>query len=382
MRPGAARAAPACLSPACAMTAATPDHAEAAALETDVLVVGAGPVGLWQVFQLGLLELRCEVVDALPHPGGQCAELYPDKPIYDIPGLPVASGRELADRLLQQAAPFQPRLHLGQLVAGVQRRADGRFDAATDRGTRFVARAVVIAAGAGAFLPRSIAVDGLDAHLGTQAFHHAPDAAALAGQRVLVLGDEDGALAQACALAEAGSCASVTLVHRRDAFRAAPDLVARLAALRADGRVRFVAGQPQALRHDDPAAPQRLTGLDLIGPDGQTVTEPLDALLLLLGLSPRLGPIADWGLAMARRQLSVETAGFQTSEPGIYAVGDINTYPGKRKLLLCGFHEATLAAYAIAAQCRGQAPLLQYTTTSPRLHQLLGVAGRPATDRS
>ena len=354
----------------------TPSTAPAE-IETDALVVGAGPVGLFQVFQLGLLELRCEVVDALPHAGGQCAELYPDKPIYDIPGLPVASGRELVARLQQQIAPFRPRLHLGQLVASVQRQADGRFAVATDRGTRFLAHAVIIAAGAGAFLPRSVALDGLERHLGSQVLHQPPEPAALAGQQVLILGDEDPALEQAIALAEAGGCAGVTLVHRRDQFRAGPATVARLAALRAAGRVRFIAGQPLALRHDDAADPARLTGLDLLPADGDPLVVPVDRLLVLMGLSPRLGPIADWGLAMARRQLVVGTEAFETSEPGIHAVGDINTYPGKRKLLLCGFHEATLAAFGVAARLAGgKPPLLQYTTTSPRLHRLLGVADR------
>jgi len=351
----------------------------AAVIETDALVVGAGPVGLFQVFQLGLLELRCEVVDALPHAGGQCLALYPDKPIYDVPGLPVASGRELVQRLQQQIAPFSPRLHLGQLVASVERQADGRFLVATDRGRRFLAAAVIIAGGAGAFLPRSVKLDGIEHHLGQQVLHQLPEAATLAGQQVLILGDEDGALEAAILLAESGQCAGVTLVHRRDQFRAAATTIAHQAALRAAGRLRFIAGQPLALHED---ASGRLNGLDLLCTDGHTEAVPVDQLLVLMGLSPRLGPIADWGLAMARRQLVVSTEAYETSEPGIYAVGDINTYPGKKKLLLCGFHEATLAAFGVATRrAGGKTPLLQYTTTSPRLHQLLGVApGAPDHD--
>ncbi len=344
------------------------------AIDTDVLVIGAGPVGLFSVFELGLLELRCELVDALPHPGGQCAELYPDKPIYDLPGLPVVSGRALVQRLLDQIAPFKPRLHLGHLVSQLRRRPDGRWDAATDRATRFNAGAVILAAGAGAFLPRSLALDGIEAHVGHQVLHQAPPAEALTGQQVLILGDEDGALETAITLAEAGACASVTLVHRRDQFRAAAATVGRLQALRADGRLHFIAGQPRALRHDDPAEPARLTGLDLLDGDGITRPVAVDRLLLLLGLSPRLGPIAQWGLALQRRQVPVSTEAFETAEPGLYAVGDINTYPGKRKLLLCGFHEATLAAFGAATRRAGGKPLLlQYTTTSPQLHRLLGV---------
>jgi thioredoxin reductase (NADPH) len=347
---------------------------DAPAIDTDVLVIGAGPVGLFSVFELGLLELRCELVDALPHPGGQCVELYPDKPIYDLPGVPVVSGRALVDRLIEQIAPFKPSLHLGQLVSQLRRRPDGRWDAATDRGTRFNAGAVILAAGAGAFLPRSPALDGIEPHIGRQVLHHVPPAEALAGQQVLILGDEDGALEAAITLAEAGACTSVTLAHRRDQFRANATTVARLRALRADGRLRFIAGQPLALRHDDPAEPARLTGLDLQDSQSATLRLAVDRLLLLLGLSPRLGPIAHWGLALQRRQVPVSTEAFETSEPGLFAVGDINTYPGKRKLLLCGFHEATLAAFGAAAQrAGGKPPLLQYTTTSPQLHRLLGV---------
>jgi thioredoxin reductase (NADPH) len=346
----------------------------APAITTDALVIGAGPVGLFQVFELGLLELHAEVVDALPHVGGQCAELYPDKPIYDIPGLPVVSGAELAARLQQQAAPFKPGLHLGQLVTDLARRSDGGFDVATSTGTRFVAKVVVIAAGAGAFLPKGLKLDGIEAFVGRQVLHHAPPAATLAGRQVVILGDEDLALDAANALAEHGQCARVTLLHRRDSFRASAAVLARHQALRASGQLHFIAGQPLALQAaaDDP---QRLQALDIVDSDGATHTVPADALLLLLGLSPRLGPIADWGLAMARRQLAVDTEAFETSEPGIYAVGDINTYPGKKKLLLCGFHEATLAAFAAAARLQPeQRQLLQYTTTSPRLHALLGVA--------
>ncbi|MDT7835181.1 NAD(P)/FAD-dependent oxidoreductase [Aquabacterium sp. OR-4] len=348
-----------------------------APIETDALVIGAGPVGLFAVFELGLLELRAQLVDTLPQVGGQCTELYADKPIYDVPGIPVTTGRALVDQLMRQAAPFAPGLHLGQLLATLQREADGRWRATTDHGTSFLARVVFIAAGAGAFVPRSITLDGLDRHLGSQAAYQLDDAASVAGRQVVILGDEDAALEQAIALAEAASQgpARVTLVHRRDAFRADEATVARFQALRAQGALHFVAGQPSALLED---AAGRLLALDLATPEGGSVRLPLDALLIRMGLSPRLGPISHWGLQLERKQLVVETAGFQTQAPGIFAVGDIITYPGKRKLLLCGFHEATLAAFAAAAHVRpGQPVHLQYTTTSPRLHQLLGVASPP-----
>ena len=346
-------------------------------IETDALVIGAGPVGLFQVFELGLLELSAQVVDALPHVGGQCAELYPDKPIFDIPGLPEVSGQDLVTRLQTQAAPFKPGLHLGHLVTSLHANGDGRWHVGTDQGTSFLARCVVIASGAGAFLPRSLVLDGLQDHLGRQALFWPPQPQALAGQTVVVLGDGDEALSQAIALAEdgPGRAAKVTLVHRRDTFRARPDLLDRFAQLRAAGALQFVAGQPTALVSAGPATgtASRLVALDLVAPDGNPLRLPLDTLLLRLGLSPRLGPLADWGLALERKQVPVNPATSQTSLPGVYAVGDISTYPGKRKLLLCGFHEATMAAYAAAEQIRpgGAGPLL-YTTTSPRLHRLLG----------
>lgn len=354
-------------------------HAHAPSpIETDALVIGAGPVGLFLVFELGLLELKAEVVDALPHPGGQCAELYPAKPIYDIPGLPVVAGAELVERLMAQAAPFRPGWHLGQLVDSLEPRPDGRWSVGTDRGTRFIARSVFIAAGAGAFVPRSVALDGLAGHLGRQVLYQLEDPATLAGRQVLVLGDEDPALGQAIALADLPAAqrpARITLIHRREQFRASPEVQARFQALRAAGALGFVAGQPEALLPAADDADRRLVALRLLPPEGDAIDLPLDTLLIRLGLSPRLGPVADWGLVLERKQVPVDTARFETALPGVHAVGDINTYPGKRKLLLCGFHEATLAAFAAAERLRGAPVQLQYTTTSPRLHGLLGVRG-------
>lgn len=347
-------------------------------IETDALVIGAGPVGLFQVFQLGLLEMRAHVVDVLPHLGGQCTELYPNKPIYDIPGLPVATGQELVDRLAAQAAPMKPVYHLGQMATELRAGEDGRWQVGTSAGTRFAARSVFIAAGTGAFLPRSpTSLTGLDAHLGHQAWHYSPGNAAVAGHQVVVLGDDDLALGNAMELAERGDAAParVTLVHRRDQFRASPAVLSRFMALRASGVLHFVAGQPTALLdgRGQPAEPGQVQTLEVLTPVGSPAHLPMDTLLVCLGLSPRLGPITHWGMALERKQLVVDTARLETSLPGIHAVGDVNTYPGKRKLLLCGFHEATLAAYAAAERLRGVPVQLQYTTTSPRLHQLLGV---------
>jgi thioredoxin reductase (NADPH) len=370
-------------------------------IDTDAVVIGAGPVGLFQVFQLGLQEIRTHLVDALPHPGGQCAELYPDKPIYDIPGIPVCSGRELTQRLLQQIAPFNAPLHLGQQVQALQKQADGRWRVETSTGTQLLARVVVIAAGVGAFMPRKVVLPGLETFESgdaPQVVYHglAPERAV--NKRVVVMGGEDAALETALRLAQGGQCASVTLLHRTDKLKAAPTLEQAVRAAIAQGILHFVVGQPVGLdthtpplagTHANPSAPDalalsadppgtpRLSALQLATPscaDGATQPLPLDLLLPRLGLSPKLGPVAEWGLAMERKHLVVDTEHFATSESGIFAVGDVNTYPGKRKLIVCGFHEATLAAFAAAAIVYPERrQLLQYTTTSPRLHELLGV---------
>jgi thioredoxin reductase (NADPH) len=348
------------------------DTALAEPIETDALIIGAGPVGLFQVFELGLQEVRSHVVDSLPHAGGQCLELYADKPIYDIPALPCASGRELVEKLLQQIQPFGAGFHLEQQVSAVQAREDGRFDVATSAGKRFVARAIVVAGGVGSFQPRRLKVPGLDAYRGRQLFEHAATLHEYADRRVVIVGNGEAAVAAAIATASDGAAkaASVTLVHRRDDFDASEDDLARLRALRQTGRIAFVAGQPQGIVERD----GRLAALTLLGSDGDTHDLPLDALFVLLGWSPKLGPIAEWGLALEKKQVVVDTARFETSTPGIFAVGDCNTYPGKRKLIVCGFHEATLAAFAIGERVHPERALpLQYTTTSALLHRLLGV---------
>ena len=346
-------------------------NATALPLETDAVVIGAGPVGLFQVFQLGLQGLRAHVVDALPYAGGQCAELYADKPIYDIPGIAVCSGLELVQRLQQQIAPFAPHWHLGQLVAQLAVQDDGRFLVTTSTGTQLLTRSVCIAAGVGAFVPRSLKLPGLDAFEGTQLHYRLNDLACVAGRHVVVHGGGEPAVAQVLACAGVDQPpASLTLQHRRDVFDAPPEQLAQLQALRESGRVQVVVGQITGIeQHAD-----SLLALQLLAPDDSTQRLPLDLLLVRLGLLPRLGPLADWGLTMERKQLLVDTAGFATSVSGIHAVGDINTYPGKRKLIVCGFHEATLAAFAIAERLSGQKIPLEYTTSSARLQERLGVA--------
>lgn len=346
-------------------------------ISADAVVIGAGPVGLFQVFELGLLDIRAHVVDALPHVGGQPVELYPDKPIYDIPGLPVCTGQALADALLRQSQPFAPAFHLGQTVTQLARQADGRFLLGTSAGTVLLTRTVFIAAGVGAFEPRRLKLDGLSTFEGTQLLYHPGPADGFAGQDVIILGDTDTAIEQALALSAAGAerPRSVTLIHRRDSFKAEPERVQRLRQHCASGAMRFIAAQVTDIQ----VCSGRLTSLHLTLSDGNPLVQPVDTLLVLQGLAPQLGPISHWGVAMERKQVVVDTERFATSEHGIFAVGDINTYPGKRKLLVCGFHECTLAAYAAAAIVHPDRPvLLQYTTTSTQLHQALGVAHRAA----
>ena len=344
-----------------------------ALIETDAVIVGAGPVGLFQVFELGLLEVRAHVIDSLPVAGGQCVELYADKPIYDIPGTPACTARELIERLLLQIKPFAAQFHFGQQVSVVQRQPDGRFRLETSKGLRLLAKTIFIASGVGSFQPRRLKIDGLAAFEDTQLFYAVGDAAQFAGRRVIVIGDGDAALECALRLATDGPqrAAAVTLMHRRDEFKAAPDTLAEVAGMRAAKQLDFIAGQAVGFTQEN----GRMTSLTVATPQGVSVAIPLDALIVLTGLSPKLGPIADWGLALERKQLVVDTEKFQTSVPGIFAVGDVNTYPGKKKLILCGFHEAVLAAYgAVAHITPEKAVHLEYTTTSSRLHRALGVA--------
>lgn len=340
-------------------------------------------MGLFQVFELGLVGIRCHVIDALPVPGGQCIQLYPDKPIYDIPATKVCTGRELVERLMSQAAPFTPAWHLGQQVDAVETQADGRLLVGTSRGTRLLTKVLIVAGGVGSFQPRRLKIEGLAAFENAQVFYSpsgpaensesSKNSEATEGRYVVIIGDDNAALGCAIRLATAdtGRPASVTLMHRRDEFKAAPGVVKTLRRLRDEGRLTFVAAQPTGLQQ----AGGRLTGLQVLDANGDTRTLPVDTLLVLTGLSPKLGPIADWGLALERRQIIVDTATFQTNVPGIFAVGDINTYPGKKKLIVSGFHEATLAAFGAAAVVFPDQPVrLEYTTTSPRLHRALGVA--------
>ena len=337
-------------------------------IQAEVVIVGAGPCGLFQVFELGLLGISAHIVDSLAHPGGQCTELYPDKPIYDIPALPVCGAQELVDRLMQQIKPFKPQFHLGQEVTQFSRRDDGRFSIATAAGTRFDAGAVVIAGGVGYFQARRIGIEGAEPFEGSGILYRVKDVGALEGKRLVIFGGGDSALDWTLELAPRAR--SLTLVHRRAEFRAAPASVAKMRELVAAGRMRCF----EALPHSLISTGATLGGVNIKAADGTVHALEADQLLVFFGLHPKLGPIADWGLELEKKALKVDTEKFQTSLAGVFAVGDINTYPGKKKLILSGFHEAALAAFAIQHHLFPQKrQFLQYTTTSPIMHQRLGV---------
>ena len=348
-----------------------PDSVEAPpATSVEAVIIGAGPVGLFQIFELGLLGIRSAIIDSLSQVGGQCTELYPDKPIYDIPALPVCGAQELIDRLLEQAKPFNASFHLGQEVTEVRPLADGKFLVATSLGTRLTAGAVVIAAGVGSFQPRRLALEGVEQYEGRSVHYRVRSAADFHGRDLVICGGGDSALDWTVALCE--KARSLTLVHRRAEFRAAPATVARMRELVAAGRMQFVEGQVAALHGEG----QRLTGAVIKANDGHTVLQvPADHVMAFFGLHPKLGPVAEWGLELEKKALRVDTEKFQTSTPGIFAIGDINTYPGKKKLILSGFHEAALAAFAIQHHLYPEKrQFLQYTTTSPIMQKRLGVA--------
>ena len=340
-------------------------------IQTDALIIGAGPVGLFAVFELGLLDVKAHLVDILDKPGGQCAELYPEKPIYDIPGLPVVTGQELTDRLMQQIEPFGAVFHPGERLDSL-RRIEGGFEAATDAGTVFNAKVIVIAAGGGSFTPKRPPLAGIEAFEDKSVFYAIRKMEAFAGKAVVIVGGGDSALDWTLNLEPVAK--SVTLIHRRNEFRAAPDSVNKMRALVAAGRVKFVPGQVMKIHGEDGA----LSALTVRGPvDGGPEQEfqiEAERLLPFFGLTMKLGPVANWGLNLNENLITVDTEKFETSEPGIFAIGDINSYPGKLKLILSGFHEAALMAQAAGRIVfPGKRVVFQYTTSSSSLQKKLGV---------
>jgi len=337
-------------------------------INTDALIIGAGPCGLFQVFELGLLGIKSDVVDSLPAVGGQCTWLYPDKPIYDIPAVPVCTGQELIDALMKQIAPFGAGMHLGEEVVSLQRDNDA-FRVITSAGKQFIARTVFIAGGVGSFQPRKLKLPGLEALEEKTVHYRVRDPGQYKGKRLVILGGGDSALDWALALApDAGA---LTLVHRSDQFRAAPASLAAYRELVAARKARLIEfGNVIGYRADGDA----LREIEIRGNDDSTHKLEADHLFAFFGMSPKLGPIAEWGLEMEKKALKVDTASFQTSTQGIFAIGDICDYPGKKKLILSGFHEAALAAFAAKGLLEpGKKVHLQYTTTSPIMQQRLGV---------
>lgn len=344
-----------------------PNAAPSTPIETDVVIIGAGPVGLFAVFELGLLDVRCHLIDILDKVGGQCAELYPEKPIYDIPGIPVVTGQGLTDQLMEQIKPFKPTFHLGQRVDELKRRDGGGFELVTDQGTRFLCKVVVIAAGGGSFTPKRPPLDGIEAYEAKSVHYSVRRMETFRGKDVMIAGGGDSALDWTLNLAPIAN--SLTLVHRRDDFRGAPHSVAQMRQLVAEGKVRLLIGQMTTLSGTDGAL-ESVTVKTASGDERVAC----NALMPFFGLTMKLGPVANWGLNLAENLIPVDTEKFETSEAGIFAIGDINTYPGKLKLILSGFHEGALMAQQAARNIFPDKKFLfQYTTSSSNLQKKLGV---------
>ena len=348
-----------------------------ATIQIDVVIIGAGPVGLFQVFELGLQGLSAAVIDALPQSGGQCTELYPDKPIFDIPAVPECTGQQLIDNLEQQIAPFSPQMYLDQTVEELDKRGEQDFYVKTSTGNEFECKAVIIAAGAGSFTPVRVRVPGIEVYEGSQLFYRVRNPEQHAGRDVVVLGGGDSALDWAIQLAP--TVKSLTLVNRTERFRAAQATVDKLYALEEAGKAKVMMATLSAFAESD----GKLNQLTFVQRDEAKteVNVPVDDVLVFFGLSPKLGPVENWGLELERKLITINLASFETSVPGIYAIGDINTYEGKKKLILSGFHEAAMAAFAIKQAFEPDKKVnLQYTTTSPLMHERLGVDanGEPA----
>jgi thioredoxin reductase (NADPH) len=339
-------------------------------IKTDVVIIGAGPIGLFAVFELGLLDMKCHLIDILDKIGGQCAELYPEKPIYDIPGIPFTSAQGLVDALMQQIKPFNPQFHLTEMVESVEKIGDPLFRVKTDQGQEFECKVVVIAAGGGSFQPKRPPIPGIEPYEGKSVHYAVRKMDAFRDKRVLIVGGGDSALDWTLNLAPIAS--HLTLLHRRSEFRAAPDSVNKMLSLVGEGKIDFVLGQVTSLAGDDGQVSKAMVKTN----DGSAFEIACDALLPFFGLTMKLGPVANWGFELKNNELiPVETASFETSMPGIFAIGDINWYPGKLKLILSGFHEGALMAQKAHRYIYPDKRLVfQYTTSSSSLQKKLGVA--------
>jgi len=338
------------------------------AITTDVIIIGAGPIGLFAVFELGLNDVKCQLVDILDKPGGQCAELYPEKPIYDIPGLPVVTGQGLVEALMKQIEPFNPVFHLSQMAESLTKTADGKWRLTTDAGTILEAPVVVIAAGGGSFVPKKPPIKGIEDYEGKSVFYSVRRMETFRDRHIVVAGGGDSALDWTLNLQPLAS--KLTLVHRRDEFRAAPDSVNKMRELVAAGKVDLKIAQIVQLNGEG----GQIESVTLKPDAGDSYTVPCDTLLPFYGLTMKLGPVATFGINLHQNLIPVDTEKFETTEKTIFAIGDINTYPGKLKLILSGFHEAALMAQQAFRYVHPDRKLrFQYTTSSSDLQTKLGV---------
>lgn len=328
-------------------------------IQTDILIIGAGPTGLFTVFEAGLLKLRCHIIDALPQPGGQLAELYPKKPIFDIPGFPSVDAGVLVDNLMEQIKQFEPGFTLNEIAQTIEKQEDGSFIVTTNKGTQHQAKAIAIAGGLGSFEPRKPELENIEKFEEKGIEYFVRDPELFRDKKIIIAGGGDSALDWSIFLTDVAS--EVTLIHRRNEFRGALDSVEKLQELKHAGKIKLITpAEVRSLQGKD-----RLTSIT-IEKEGEFQTLETDYLIPLFGLSPKLGPIADWGLEIEKNAIKVNNAlDYQTNVEGIYAIGDINTYPGKLKLILCGFHEATMAVQSIYQRLNpGKKFILKYTTVS------------------
>jgi thioredoxin reductase (NADPH) len=339
-------------------------------IKTDVVIIGAGPCGLFAVFELGLLDMKAHLIDILDRPGGQCAELYPEKPIYDIPALPYVTGDGLTKALMEQIKPFGPTFHFQDMVQTIEKIGDPLFRVRTEQGKLFECKVIVVAAGGGSFQPKRPPIAGIEAYEAKSVYYAVRQMEAFRGKRILIAGGGDSALDWTLNLAPVAS--HLTLLHRREEFRAAPDSVKKMMALVGEGKIDFVLGQVSGLEGKD----GQIEHVVVKRNDGSVFNFACDAILPFFGLTMKLGPVANWGLKLKDDELiEVETASFESNVPGIFAIGDINTYPGKLKLILCGFHEGALMAQKAHRYVYPDKKLtFQYTTSSTSLQKKLGVS--------
>lgn len=328
-------------------------------IETDILIIGAGPTGLFAVFEAGLLKLKCHIIDALPQPGGQLAELYPKKPIFDIPGYPSVNAGDLVDNLMEQIKQFEPGFTLNEIATTIDKQEDGTFIVTTNKGTQHKAKAIAIAGGLGSFEPRKPVLENIEQfeEKGVEYFVKNPEV--FRDKKIVIAGGGDSALDWSIFLSNVA--AEVTLVHRRNEFRGALDSVEKVQDLKHQGKIKLLTPAEVTALHGNGT-------LDAITIEhnGEQNIKEVDYFIPLFGLSPKLGPIANWGLEIEKNAIKVNNAlDYQTNIDGIYAIGDINTYPGKLKLILCGFHEATLMCQSIYQRLNpGKKYVLKYTTVS------------------